>query len=414
MKYSGNLRLIVLMSVVLMYGAERLYAQPVRKVTEEEVRRIHEKALTVDTHCDTPMSMVRTGFDIGIRQTTGKVDLVRMKEGGLDAMFFAAFVSQKPRTEENYREAYLAVHEMIDTIVAQTARHSHLAELAFTAEDAERISSTGKRAVYICIENGFALAKDVSRVEEFYNKGARYLTLSHSFHNDLCDSSSDRARPEHNGLSEFGRDVIREMNRLGMMVDVSHISDKAFYDVLQVSKAPVIASHSSVRALAGSDRNMTVDMIRALAENGGVIQLCLLSDYIKDPDTTTIRYRKDQEMRAVYNERWHKMNDGEKAAFREEWNQIREKYPRRLATVSDLMDHVDHVVKLVGVDFVGFGSDFDGGGGLAGCNDVTEFPNITRELLKRGYSEKDILKMWGGNFFRVFRDVESVAATAEY
>lgn len=381
-----------------------------KKVSEQEVRRIHDKALTIDTHCDTPMNMIRGGFDIGKRQATGKVDLVRMQEGGLDAMFFAAWVGQKARTEENYREAYLAVHEMMDSILIQTKRYPDMAEIALTADDAARISDTGKRAIYIGIENGFALAKDLSRVAEFYNKGARYITLSHSYHNDICDSSSDRAVPEHNGLSPFGREVVTEMNRVGMIVDVSHISDKSFYDVLEVSKAPVIASHSSVRAIARHDRNMTDDMIRALAKNGGVIQICLLSDYIKDPDPTTVRYQKDQEMRKIYNERWNTMTDGEKSEFRKEWNDIREKFPKKLANVADMADHIDHVVKIAGINHVGIGSDFDGGGGLSGCNDVADFPNITRELLERGYSEQEIFKIWGGNFFRVFRAVEKVAA----
>lgn len=389
-----------------------LAGQVRKNVTDEEVMRVHEKALTVDTHCDTPMNMQRQGFDIGKKQSTGQVDLVRMKEGGLDAMFFAAFVGQKPRTEQNYLEAWNLATEMIDSIHVQVERYNHLSEIAVTADDAERISRKGKRAIYIGLENGFALAKDLSRVKTFYNKGVRYITLSHSYHNDICDSSSDRAKPEHNGLSAFGKEVVAEMNRLGMMVDVSHISDKAFYDVITVSKAPIIASHSSVRAIANHDRNLTDDMIKALAKNGGVIQLCLLSEYVKDPDTTTVRYQKDQEMRKIYNEKWPTMNDDEKAEFRRQWNEIREKYPKKLATVADLIDHVDHVVKLVGVDFVGIGSDFDGGGGLSGCNDVSQFPNITRELLRRGYSEEDIIKIWGGNFFRVFRDVEKFAATA--
>jgi membrane dipeptidase len=358
------------------------------------------------------MNMVRGNFDIGKKQTTGKVDLVKMKEGGLDAMFFAAFVGQRPRTDENYQEAYQTVHQMIDTMYTQVERNQQLASVALTAEDASIISKQGKRAIYIGIENGFALAKDIRRVEEFYNKGARYITLSHSYHNDICDSSTDRAKPEHNGLSAFGREVVREMNRLGMIVDVSHISDKAFFDVIKESKAPVIASHSSVRALANNDRNMTDEMISALAKNGGVIQICLLSDYVKDPDTTTVRYKKDREMRAIYNEKWDTMSDDEKTEFRKQWTEVREKYPRSLANVADLVNHIDHVAKLVGIDYVGIGSDFDGGGGLSGCNDVSEFPNITREMLKRGYSEEDILKVWGGNFFRAFRQVEEYAATA--
>jgi len=394
--------------LILLTGFQ-LSGQPRRNVSEAEVKRVHEKALTIDTHCDTPMNMQRSGFDIGRKQSTGQVDLPRMKEGGLDAMFFAAFVGQKPRTPQNYDEAYALAMEMIDTTIAQVNRYSDQAEIAVASGDAEKISQKGKRAIYIGLENGFPLAKDLSRVESFYKKGVRYITLSHSYHNDLCDSSTDRAKPEHNGLSAFGKEVVREMNRLGMMVDVSHISDKSFFDVIETSNAPVIASHSSVRAIARSDRNMTDDMIRALAKNGGVIQICLLSEYVKDPDTTTVRYQKDQEMRKIYNEKWPAMDDAEKAEFRRQWNEIREKYPKKLATVSDLVDHIDHVVRLVGVDYVGIGSDFDGGGGLSGCNDVSQFPNITRELLVRGYSEEDILKIWGGNFFRVFREVEMIA-----
>jgi membrane dipeptidase len=397
----------------MFFAGFTLTGQVRKNPTVEEVKRVHAKALTVDTHCDTPMNMLNRGFDIGKRQTTGQVDLVRMKEGGLDAMFFAAFVGQKPRTEQNYLEAYSLAMEMIDTTIAQVERYSDMAEIALVADDASHISRKEKRAIYIGLENGFALAKDLSRVEEFYNKGVRYITLSHSSHNDICDSSTDRTKPEHNGLSAFGKEVIREMNRLGMMVDVSHISDKAFFDVISESKVPVIASHSSVRAIAQNDRNMTDEMIGALAKNGGVIQLCLLSDYVKNPDITTVRYQKDQEMRKIYNEKWSSMTDDEKTEFRRQWNEIREKHPKKLATVADLVDHVDHVVKLVGVDYVGIGSDFDGGGGLSGCNDVSQFPNITRELLRRGYSEEDIIKIWGGNFFRVFREVEKFAATVD-
>lgn len=408
-----SMKLKAILFFAIFFTSFTLIGQVRKNVTDEEVKLVHEKTLTVDTHSDTPMNMLNRGFDIGKRQSTGQVDLVRMKEGGLDAMFFAAFIGQKPRTEQNYLEAYSLAMEMIDTTIAQVERYNDLAEIAVNADDAAHISKKGKRAIYIGLENGFALAKDLSRVEKFYNKGVRYITLSHSYHNDICDSSTDRAKPEHNGLSPFGKEVIAEMNRLGMMVDVSHISDKAFYDVISVSKAPVIASHSSVRAIAKSDRNMTNDMIKALAKNGGVIQLCLLSEYIKDADTTTVRYWKDQEMRKIYNDKFPTMDEAEKTEFRRQWNEIREKYPKKLATVSDLVDHVDHVVKLVGVDYVGIGSDFDGGGGLSGCNDVSQFPNITRELLRRGYSEEDIIKIWGGNFFRVFRDVEKFAATAD-
>jgi membrane dipeptidase len=194
-----------------------------------------------------------------------------------------------------------------------------------------------------------------------------------------------------------------------MIIDVSHISDKSFYDVVRLSKAPVIASHSSVRAIAHHPRNMTDNMIRALAKNGGVIQICLLDDYVKAPDTTTVRYKKMQELREIYNNEYETMSEEEKQAFRKLWRETGEKYPKELPTVADLVDHIDHVKNLVGIDYVGIGSDFDGGGGLYDCQDVSQFPNITREMLRRGYTEEEILKVWGGNFFRVFKEVEERA-----
>ncbi|MCA1759723.1 MAG: dipeptidase, partial [Bacteroidales bacterium] len=332
-----------------------------------------------------------------------------MKEGGLDAIFFAAFTGQRERTAENTQEAYNRAHQMLDSTWAVCKKYSHLAEVATNAADAERLKSTGKRAIYIGMENGFPLGTDIKRVQEFYDKGVRYITLSHSKNNEICDSSTDAAGPEHNGLSNFGKKVVKEMNRQGVMVDVSHISDKAFYDVMKSSKAPVIASHSSVRAIARHPRNMTDNMIEALAKNGGVIQICLLDDYVKDPDTTTVRYQKMQELRKIYNAEFESMTDEEKAASRQKWRETGEKYPKDLPTVADLVDHIDHVKNLVGIDYVSIGSDFDGGGGLADCEDVSQLPNITREMVKRGYTEEEILKVWGGNFFRVFREVEELA-----
>jgi membrane dipeptidase len=333
-----------------------------------------------------------------------------MKEGGLDAMFFAAFTSQKARTEENYRESYEMANRLIDSTFSAVKRNPDLAEIALSEKDALRLEKAGKRAIYIGMENGFPLAKDISRVEEFYRKGVRYITLCHSYNNDICDSSTDRKGPEHNGLSAYGEQVVREMNRLGMIIDVSHISDKSFFDVLKVSEAPVIASHSSVRSIAHHNRNLSDEMIKALAAKGGVIQICLLNEYIKDPDTTQVGYRKMAEFRKKWYPVWDKLSDKEKAEVRKQRSDIEREFPEQLPAVKDYVDHIDHVAKIAGVDYVGIGSDFDGGGGLADCNDVSQFPNITRELLARGYSEKEINKIWGGNFFRVFREVEKIAA----
>ena len=377
----------------------------------KDVMKVHKDALTVDTHCDTPMLLVRSDLDVGRKNEAPKsrVDFVRMEEGGLDAIFFAAFTGQKERTAENTEEAYNMANQMIDSTYAVCKRYNNLAEIATKAKDAKRIGNKGKRAVYIGMENGFPIGTEIDRVKEFYDKGVRYITLSHSSNNDICDSSTDKKGPEHNGVSKFGKKVVKKMNELGIMVDVSHISDKAFFDVIKLSKAPVIASHSSVRSIAHHPRNMSDDMIKALAKNGGVIQICLLDDYIKDPDTTTVRYQKEQELRNIFNTTFKSMSDGDKEEIRKQWNELDEKYPKVLPNVADYVDHIDYVKNLVGIDFVGIGSDFDGGGGLADCQDVSQMPNITAEMLKRGYTEEEIAKVWGGNFFRVFKEVEDLS-----
>ena len=378
---------------------------------EKKANRIHEKCLTVDTHCDTPMLMIKPGFSVRNENNAphSRVDLPRMKKGGLDAMFFAVFTSQKPRTEENYQKTYALANQMLDSIHAMLKKDSDLATLALKAEDLAKIEKTGKRAIYIGMENGFPLAKDVSRVEEFYKRGVRYITLCHSFHNDICDSSSDGKPAEHNGLSDFGKQVISEMNRLGMMVDVSHASDKSFFDAIELSKAPIIASHSSVRAIAQHNRNMTDEMIKKLAAKGGVIQICLLDEYVKNPDTTTVNYKRIKQIRKIYANDLDKMTEAQKDAMFKEWDELKAWKQKDMPSVKDLCDHIDHVKNLVGVDYVGIGSDFDGGGGLMDCGDVSQFPNITKELLRRGYTETEIRKIWGGNLLRVFREVEKTA-----
>ncbi len=392
----------ILMSFTTMPDSEKF---------EKKAHRIHEKCLTVDTHCDTPMLMVKPGFNVRDEHKApeSRVDLPRMKKGGLDAMFFAVFTSQKPRTEENYQKTYSLANQMLDSIHAMLKKDSDLATLALKAEDLAKIEKTGKRAIYIGMENGFPLAKDISRVEEFYKRGVRYITLCHSFHNDICDSSSDGKPAEHNGVSDFGKQVISEMNRLGMMVDVSHASDKSFFDAIELSKAPIIASHSSVRAIAQHNRNMTDEMIKKLAAKGGVIQICLLDEYVKNPDTTTVNYKRIKVIRKKYANVLDKMSEAEKEAMFKEWDELKAWKQKDMPSVKDLCDHIDHVKKLVGVDYVGIGSDFDGGGGLMDCGDVSQFPNITKELLRRGYTETEIKKIWGGNLLRVFREVEKTA-----
>jgi len=378
---------------------------------DEKVKRIHANAITVDTHVDTPMALLTEHFDIGIRNEppASRVDFPRMIEGGLDAIFFAAFTGQRDRTPENTEKAYKRAHTMIDATYAACDKYNQMAQVAKNSNDVKLLEEEGKRAIYIGMENGFPIGTNIKRVEEFYNRGVRYITLCHSSNNDICDSSTDRNGPEHNGLSNFGKKVIKEMNKLGMMIDVSHISDKSFYDVIKTSKAPVIASHSSVRTIAHHKRNMSDKMIKALADNGGIIQICLLDSYIKDPDTTTVRYQKEKELRNIWETKYDSMTEDEKKEIRDKWRNLGKKYPKQLPTVADYVDHIDYLVDKLGIDHVGISSDFDGGGGIDGCADVSEMPNITAEMLKRGYTEKEINKVWGGNFFRVFAEVENFA-----
>ncbi|MCF8360120.1 MAG: dipeptidase [Prolixibacteraceae bacterium] len=375
-----------------------------------KVEKIHSGAVVIDTHTDTPMLMVNKGLNLSQRhEPPGScVDFPRLKEGGVDAIFFALFTGQKERVSENYDAVYNLAHQMIDSTRVNVSRNSDMVGLATSSSAIEEISKQGKTAICLGMENGFPIAKDLRRVDVFYNLGVRYITLCHSSNNDICDSSTDPVRPEHNGVSEFGKAVIARMNQLGMIIDVSHISDDAFYDVIELSKAPVIASHSSVRSICDHPRNMSDEMIKQLAENGGVIQICILGNYISDADTTSMNYIKKEELRLKYNN-WQYKNEEERKAAWAEYDAINREYPPVLPTVADAVDHIDYVVELVGVDYVGIGSDFDGGGGLANCRDVSEFPEITRELVKRGYTSEEIEKIWGGNFLRVYKAVEAIA-----
>lgn len=371
---------------------------------------IHSKAFVVDTHTDTPSMLVNKGLDLGQKHSApdSRVDYPRLRAGEVDAIFFALFTSQQERNDLNYQKAYDMANQMIVATSQSVAENKNQVEIAKNTDDGYLLEKKKKTAIYFGMENGFPIAKDLSRVEEFYDKGVRYITLCHSSNNDICDSSTDAVGPEHDGLSEFGEKVIAEMNRLGMIIDVSHISDAAFFDVIELSKAPVIASHSSVRSICDHPRNMNDDMIKALAGNGGVIQICILGNYIKAADTTSMNYIKKEQLRLKYNN-WNYKSDDERKAAWSEWEAIDRAYPPVLPTIADAVDHIDYVRDLVGIDYVGIGSDFDGGGGLADCVDVADFPKITEELIKRGYSENEIAKIWGGNFMRVFSQIEKLA-----
>ncbi len=371
----------------------------------DKITRFHLQILTLDSHTDTPLRLGHSGFDIGKLNEGGKIDFPRMKAGGLDAVFFAVFIGQGKRDSMGHIEARDRAFQIFDKIDKALQEYPEQAELALNAADAEQISRQGKSAIYIGIENGYPIGNDITLVETFYNKGARYITLSHSYNNDICDSSTDDKGPEYNGISPFGEEVVQEMNRLGMMIDVSHISDSAFFDVIRLSKQPVIASHSNARAICDHPRNLTDEMLLALKENGGVIQLCVLSDYVKKMPENPERDSAFSALRTKYNG-FKGLSDEQMEKARADWYASDKQFPANLASVADLVDHVDHIVNLVGIDYVGIGTDFDGGGALSDCFDVTELENITRELFRRGYSKTDIKKIWSGNFLRVFGEVE--------
>ncbi len=371
------------------------------EVLSSRAERIHGKILSIDSHCDTPMEMVRSGYDLGVRNDRGCVDFPRMREGSLDGEFFAVFIQQGPRNDSMNNVAHKQALEVFRRIHENVEKNSGMAGLAVTAEDAFRLKKKGRLSAFIGLENGYPVGNDISRIGQYYDLGARYITLCHTRNNDICDSSTDPAGPEHNGLSDFGKSVVKEMNRLGMMVDVSHISDKSFYDVLQISTSPVIASHSCCRALCENPRNLTDDMLLSLKANGGVVQICILSGYVRTPAPNPEYEEKLKELRNAYGE-YEKLSDEKKELMFKEYVQIKEKY-EKLATVRDVVDHIDHVVQVAGIDHVGIGTDFDGGGGVEGCRSVSEMRNITIELLRRGYSKSDISRIWGGNIMRVLK-----------
>jgi membrane dipeptidase len=349
------------------------------------------------------MAMIERDIDIGKIQASTDVDLVRMREGGVDSSFFAVYVSNSLDEKHPAKKAL----EMIDEIYLQVEANPNLAEMAFSATDIINIEKKGKRAILIGIENGGPIEGSLRLLRDYYRLGVRYITLTHVKNNDICDSSTAE-NPRWNGLSPFGREVVREMNRLGMMIDVSHISDQAFWDVLGVSRSPVIASHSCCRAICGSSRNLTDKMIRGLAEKGGVIQINFFSAFL-DP---VFRQNAEAIRKKIAPQR-KKLKEQYKNNQNQYWDAVFELWKKHAPPppeIDILIRHIDHVVKLVGVEYVGLGSDFDGASSYpVGLEDVSGFPLITYHLLKKGYKPGDIKKILGGNLLRVFQQVEKIS-----
>ena len=404
-----SLILTSMLSILLLTCARNKVHQP---MSESEILAFHHEILTIDTHVDTPLRLKYEGIDLSQRhdphEYNSKLDFPRMDEGGLDAVFFAVWTPQGARTDSGHSAIKQKALDILDLVESTISKLPQSAEIVTRSGDASRLQSMGKHAIYLGMENGYPLGNDIENVDLFYNRGIRYITLCHMTNNELCDSSNDTT--EFGGLSPFGFDVVKRMNQLGMMIDISHTSEATVEQTVAVSTAPVIASHSCSKAMCDNARNLSDSLLTLIAAKGGVVQMCLLSDYITPDPPQDAR----DSARAALSKKWKNVDRktvANREAYRLEWSELNRNFPRVLPSVSDAVDHIDHMVKIVGIDHVGIGTDFDGGAALSDCFDVSELPNITKELFKRGYSKTDIKKIWSGNILRVFAEVERLATS---
>jgi membrane dipeptidase len=404
---------VLAFSLLVFASAAPIGAQTADVAVSAKAREIQNSAIVIDTHADTPQRFLDQNFDIGSTDPKdyGHISLDKAKAGNLGAEFFSIWV--EPETNQGHFARHTL--DLIDSVYEQAARHPDRMMMAFSVEDIERAHREHKFAALLGIEGGHSIENDVRLLRDFYRLGVRYMTLSWSNTNEFADSSGDINNPKvehHNGLTDGGKQIVGEMNRLGMLVDISHVADKTFWDVIQITKAPVIASHSSARALTNHPRNMTDEMLRAVAKNGGVVQVNFYNAFIHE------NYRKAAEAQSS-------ARDAAVAAYVNELKAVN-KTPTYLDTdrierewaakiprppLSSLIDHIDHIAKVAGIDHVGLGSDFDGVSGATpqGIDSAADLPKITQALLDRGYSAGDIRKILGGNTLRVFREAERVS-----
>lgn len=378
-----------------------------------KARAIHDSAIVVDTHADTPQRFLDEGFDIGSTDPhdIGHMSLEKARRGNLGAEFFSIWVD--PETNQGHFAPH--TFDLIDSVYEQAARHPDQMMMAFSVADIERAHRQHKLAALMGIEGGHSIENDMHLLRDYYRLGVRYMTLSWSNTNEWADSSgdiNDEKIHHHNGLTDFGMQVVREMNRLGMLVDISHVADKTFFDVIATTKAPVIASHSSARALVNHPRDMSDDMLRAVAKNGGTVQVNFFSGFIDEDYRKAMEAQSKDQEAAIKSYVDSLKAQGKPINYIEIDRMGREwmaKIPR--PPLKSLIDHIDHIAKIAGVDHVGLGSDFDGVSGATpqGIDSAADLPKITQALLDRGYSADDIRKILGGNLLRVFRQVETVS-----
>jgi len=381
-------------------------------ITPAQARQVHESALVLDTHLDTPANFQRPGWSIRDRHDhegdQSQVDLPRMKEGGLDGGFWVIYTEQGARDEAGNRAArdhgLIRLTEIREMIAANAADF----ELASSAADAERIAASGKRVSFISMENASPLASDPSLLELYYKLGLRMLGITHVKNNDFGDSSTDAAGPQWNGLSQKGKALVAEANRLGLILDASHASDQVFDQMLELSKAPIVLSHTSADAVFDHPRNIDDARIRRLASKGGVIHVNAYGGYLISIPKNPQREAALEALSAKYGDESSR-DDARIRAYLKERAEIDRRFPVPEATFDDYMRHLLHILKVAGPQHVGIGADWDGGGGVAGLEDVSALPRITERLLKEGYTEADVRAIWGGNLLRVLRAVEAAA-----
>ena len=370
---------------------------------QQRAASVHREAIVIDGHNDLPWRLREkfagelARFDLAVRHEDGHTDIPRLREGGIKAQFFAAYV---PPDYADQGKAVKTTLEQIDLIHTMVARYPDL-EMAYSAADIQRIAAAGRIAALVAVEGGHTIENSLAVLRMYRALGARYLTLTHSDNTDWADSATEE--PEHGGLTEFGEDVIREMNRLGMLVDISHVSAETMADVLRVTRAPIIASHSGARAVNAHARNVPDQILRALPENGGVVMVNFYSGFVVPEAADIVRDMFDvsRELRGTA---------ASEAEYEEAWERWKTEHPVPPGTVAHVVDHIDHIVKLAGIDHAGLGSDYDGVSLVPrGLEDVSSFPAITAELLARGYSEADVRKVLGGNLLRVMAGAEEVA-----
>lgn len=395
-----------------------------------KAKQIHERVITLDTHCDINIKNFTDTINY-TQDLDNQVTLPKMKAGGLDVAWFIVYTGQDTLTDSGFEKAYdnaISKFEAIDRLVSEYAPNE--IELAVTSADVKRIVNSGKKVAMIGIENGYPVGNDIANVEKFYTMGARYMSLAHNGHSQLSDSNTGEEDNVwlHNGLSELGKEVVVEMNRVGMMIDISHPSKEAIRQMIELSKAPVIASHSSARALCDHSRNLDDEQLKWVKENGGVVQTVAFKSYL-NTEKYEARNEKLREiektvldsLEVTWMERKeiNNLSSEERDAYITKYIKMKEIVENKSKTMEDLppavnvadfVNHIDYLVDTIGIEHVGISSDFDGGGGIEGWSDASETENVTIELVKRGYTEEEISQLWSGNLLRVLDEVQNVAS----